>query len=66
MSIILEKTTPTHIAKILEKIIVGLDSEKAMHRCVLLKERCGYAVNEITRSKKGFIPIVQWKGGVSK
>jgi hypothetical protein len=66
MSIILAKTRPTHTVKSTEKIIVGLDTEKAMQWCVLLEERRGHALNEITRNKKGFIPIVQGQGGVSK
>jgi hypothetical protein len=66
MSIILAKTRPTRTAKSAEKVIVGLDNEKVMHRSVLLEDRHGHAVNEITHSKKGFIPIAQWQGGVSK
>jgi hypothetical protein len=66
MSIILANTRPTCIAKSAEKVIVGLDTEKAMHQCVLLEDRCGHAVNEITHTKKSFITIAQWQGGVSK
>jgi hypothetical protein len=48
MSITLAKTRLTRAAKLSERLIVGLDTEEAMHRCVLLEDRCGHAVNEIT------------------
>jgi hypothetical protein len=66
ISIILAKTRPAHTSKRAERLIVGIDTEEAMHRCVLLENRCGHAVNKITRGKKGFIPVAQWQGGVSK
>jgi hypothetical protein len=43
-----------------------MDTEEAMHRCVLLENQFGHAVNKITRDKKSFIPVVQWQGGVIK
>jgi hypothetical protein len=66
MSIILAKTRTTRTAKRAERCIVWMDSEEAMHRCVLLENRCRHAVNKITRGKKSFIPVAQWQGGVSK
>jgi hypothetical protein len=66
MSIILVKTRPTRTAKRAERLIVGMHTEELMHRCVLLEDRCRHAVNTITCGKKGFIPVVQWEGGVSK
>jgi hypothetical protein len=66
MSIILAKTRPTRTAKRAERFIVRMDSEEAMHRCVLLENWCRHAVNKITRGKKSFIPVAQWQGGVSK
>jgi hypothetical protein len=41
-------------------------TKEAMHRCVLLENRCGHAVNKITRGKKSLILVAQWKGGVIK
>jgi hypothetical protein len=65
MSIILAKTRPARIAKRAKRLIVWMDSEEAMHRCVLLENRCPHTVNKITRGKKSFIPVAQWQGGVS-
>jgi hypothetical protein len=41
-----------------ERLIVGMDTEEAMHRCVLLEDRCGHTVNNITCGKKSFISVV--------
>jgi hypothetical protein len=66
MSIILAKTRPAHTSKHAERLIVWMNTEEAMYRCVLLENRCGHAVNKITHGKKSFIPVAQWQGGVSK
>jgi hypothetical protein len=66
MSIILAKTRPSRTTKCAERLIVWMDTKEAMHRCVLLENRCGHAVNKKTLGKKSFIPIAQWQEGVSK
>jgi hypothetical protein len=43
-----------------------MNTKEAMYRCVLLENRCGHAVNKITRGKKSFILVAQWQGGVGK
>jgi hypothetical protein len=66
MSSILAKTRPTRIGKGLKEIIVRLNMEKMMHRCVFVENRHGHAVYEITRSEETSIPIAQGQGGVRK
>jgi hypothetical protein len=66
MSIILAKTRPTRTAKHAERLVVWMDAEEAMHRCVLLENRGRHAVNKITHGKESFIPAAQWQGGVIK
>jgi hypothetical protein len=56
VSIILTKTWPTRTAKDTEKLVIGLNFEKAKKWCLFVKNRSRHAINQVASRQEGLIP----------
>ena len=61
VSIVLAETRPASTPKNPKGGVVGLNMKQTKQRCVLVENRSGHMVDEITCRKKGLIPKSEWE-----
>ena len=66
VSIVLAETRPASTPKNPKGGVVGLNMKQTEQRCVLVENRSGHTVDEVTCRKKSLIPNPKWKRGVRK
>ena len=66
VSIVLAETRPASTPKNPKGGVVGLNMKQTEQRCVLVENRSGHTVDEVTCRKKSLIPKPKWKRGVRK
>ena len=66
VSIVLAETRPASTPKNPKGGVVGLNMKQTEQRCVLVENRSGHTVDEVTCHKKSLIVKPKWKRGVRK
>ena len=66
MCIIFAQTRPAGASKSAKKVIIWVHLKETVDGCIVLKNRCGHAINKIACRKKGLIPKTQWERRMSQ
>ena len=64
--IIFAQTRPAGAPKSAKKLIIGVHLKETIYGCILLKNRCRHAINEIACRKECLIPKTQWERRMSQ
>ena len=63
--VVFSETRPTRASKDAKKRIIGIDVEETLDGCHIFESLTRHAINKIAGCKKSFIPIAEWKRGMS-
>ena len=60
------QTRPAGAPKSAKELIIRVHLKESIYGCILLKNRCRHAINEIACRKKSLIPKTQWERRMSQ